>query len=76
MILATTNHPYLRVRRHINLYHPFVSAELIARIFSFFSPVRFVSAQLVSPPPFLLLGAAFPPANIVTPPHRVTLSSH
>jgi hypothetical protein len=55
MILATINHPYLRVRRHINLYHPFVPAELIACIFFIFRPSKIrVSptgvASSISPP--------------------------
>jgi hypothetical protein len=41
-----------------------------------FNPYRFASAQLTSSPPFPLLGAASPPADIATSLHRVTLPSH
>jgi hypothetical protein len=39
--------------------------------YSFFSPVRFASAQLTSSPPFALLGATSPLADIIMPPCRV-----
>jgi hypothetical protein len=46
------------------------------RFSSFFSQVKFASTQLMSSPPFFLSGAASPPADNVTPPRRVTVSSH
>jgi hypothetical protein len=39
----------------------------------FFGPVRFASSQLTSSPPFFLLGATSPPANVVTPSRHATL---
>jgi hypothetical protein len=45
--------------------------------YSFFGPVRFVSAQLASsPPPFPLSNAASPPVDVVTLSHHVTLHFH
>jgi hypothetical protein len=38
----------------------------------FFEPVRFMSAQLALSLHFPLLGATSPPADVVTPPRRVT----
>jgi hypothetical protein len=43
---------------------------------SFFDPVRFVSAQLLSSPPFPLLSAASPSADVATPLRLVTLTTH
>jgi hypothetical protein len=61
----------------LNLHRPFIATESIVCIFfSFFSPVRFASAQLASFPPFPLSVAASPPANVATSPHRVTFPSH
>jgi hypothetical protein len=44
--------------------------------FLFFSPVRFVSTQLMSFSLFLLPGAASPSTDVITAPHRITLPSH
>jgi hypothetical protein len=43
---------------------------------SFFSPVRFVSIQLASSPPFYLPGSASPPTDVAIPQRHVTLPSH
>jgi hypothetical protein len=43
---------------------------------SFFGPVRFVSIQLASSPPFSLPGSASPPTDVVIPQRHVTLPSH
>jgi hypothetical protein len=49
------------------LHRPFIAAESAAYIFFiFFGLVRFTLAQVVSSPPFPLLGAASPPADIAT----------
>jgi hypothetical protein len=38
--------------------------------------VRFASVQLASSSPFLIPGAASPPADVITPPRRITHPSH
>jgi hypothetical protein len=43
---------------------------------SFFGPVRFTSAQLVSSHSFPLPGVASPPTDVATPSFHVTLPSH
>jgi hypothetical protein len=42
----------------------------------FFSPVRFASTQLASSPPIPFPSVASPLADVITPPHCVTLPSH
>jgi hypothetical protein len=68
----TISHLYMVFFKKVHLYQ----LNRLYEFSLFFGPVRFVSVQLTPSPPFPLLGAASPSADVVMPPCCVTLPSH
>jgi hypothetical protein len=58
----------------LNLHYPQLNRT--REFSSFFRPVRFMSVQPTSSPPFPLPAVASPPVDVGTPPRHVTLPSH
>jgi hypothetical protein len=68
----------IKLTHHCFKSSPSICTSWIERVdfFLFFGLVRFTLDQLVSSPPFPLLSAASPLADIITPSYRVTLPFH
>jgi hypothetical protein len=73
-------HIFLKIKliHHCFKYSPSICTSWIDRVdfFSFFDPLRFTSTQLMLSPPFPLLGAATPLADVIMLLCHVTLPFH